>query len=78
MQEKTKILLSIESIFFIAMIVIAFGSFIENQNNSVILTDAPAHLVKINSSESGSLSLKKEKDNSIQFKDAKIEIKKLN
>jgi len=73
MQEKTKILLSIESIFFIAMIVIAFGSFIENQNNSAILTDTPAHLVKINSSESGSLSLKKEKDNSIQFAEPKIE-----
>jgi len=67
MRKKTKILLAMEIIFLISMIVIAFGSFIENQNNSEILPET-GHMVQTDLKRTEKISLEKNQETMLEFK----------
>jgi len=72
MKEKTRIGITIASIFAVAMIVIAFGNFIESQKNSDLIPIGEGKAIQLNENNAGKLELK---DETI-IKENKTEIKK--
>ncbi len=67
MHEKTKVLLAVEIVFLISVIVIAFGSFIENQNSSEILPET-GHMVQTDLKRTEKISLEKNQEKMLEFK----------
>ncbi len=66
MQEKTKILVSIEVIFLIAMVIIAFGSFIENTVSPIAEEKTD---IKLNGTPRGEINLEKESETALMFEE---------
>ena len=77
MKGKTKIWITIASLFAISMIVIAFGSFIENQKSSDLILNTTGKEIQVNESKAGKLELKDEKEQ-VGSKAIKLSEKELN
>lgn len=61
MKEKTRILVSITAIFVLAVVVVAFGSFIENQKELDVVSTAAGKSIKINEKEPEKIELEEAK-----------------
>jgi len=57
MKEKTRVLLAITAVFVLAVIVVAFGSFIESQKTSDLIPTSEGKEIQIKDNTGGKLEL---------------------